>query len=468
VVTVLTIAGVDSGGGAGVAADLKTFAAAGVWGTCAVTAVTAQDTTAVHAVHPIPATVVRAQIDAVLGDIGADAVKTGMLATRANVEAVAAALPPDMLLVVDPVLVSTTGAALLDQRAVDALRRRLVARATVVTPNLDEAAVLTGLPPITDREGMAAAARALVAMGAAAALVTGGHAPSGDVVADCLAVSGEADVRWLEGRRIDSANTHGTGCVLSAAVAAGLARGLGVVDACVEGKRMVERAIAAGVGLGAGAGAVVPVAGGVVAAPAPPTVVPVPATAVSARRLVGIPTIAGFAVAALVGIGMILTDTGSGALGRAVSDAALVGIFGLVALAGAHWLDHRRHVALGAAIVAASGFALVTALFGVHVHGLGEWYARLMGMAVVVIVVLIDVSALVAVRGRHPAIDRVIGVGVGLAVVLGGLALPMIGEVVTLGDAAERLYGVGVVAALVITLVVPVLDRIVNGREKLA
>jgi hydroxymethylpyrimidine kinase/phosphomethylpyrimidine kinase len=210
----------------------------------------------VHAVHAVPAAVVRAQVDAVVGDIGVDVAKTGMLATAGIVDAVAAAVPADVPLVVDPVLVSTSGAALLEPDAVGRLRDALVSRAAVVTPNLAEAAVLTGAGPITDRAGMAEAALALVALGAGAALVTGGHL-AGDP-ADCLALAGEAEVRWLEGRRIDRPTTHGSGCVLSAAIAAELARGMEVADACVAAKRFVEGAIAHGVELGKGTGPVDP------------------------------------------------------------------------------------------------------------------------------------------------------------------------------------------------------------------
>ena len=252
----LTIAGVDSGGGAGIGADLKTFEAHGVWGTSAVTAVTAQDTTGVHGVHVVPAEIVAAQVEAVLGDIGVDAVKTGMLATGAIVDAVATVLPADARLVVDPVLVSTSGTPLLEPDAVGTLRDHLLARATVVTPNLAEAAVLTGAAPIVDRAGMAEAAQALVALGAAVVMVTGGHL-AGDPV-DCIAAAGERDVRWIEGRRIDNAGAHGSGCVLSAAIAAELARGMEPIDACVAAKRFVEGAIAAAVDIGRGGAPVDP------------------------------------------------------------------------------------------------------------------------------------------------------------------------------------------------------------------
>jgi len=254
----LTIAGTDSGGGAGVAADLKVFEARGVWGTCAVTAVTAQNTLGVHAVSVVAIEVVVAQIEAVAGDIGVDAAKTGMLATAEMVEAVAAAVRRLGLapLVVDPVLVSKHGDALLADDAVDAVRRHLLPLAAVVTPNLPEAERLVGFP-VHDRATMAAAAGELVGLGAAAALVKGGHL-GGGTSPDCLVVAGEDAPRWLEADRIPGRHTHGTGCVLSAALCAGLARGADVPGAAAAATAFVRRAIAAGVDLGAGVGPVNP------------------------------------------------------------------------------------------------------------------------------------------------------------------------------------------------------------------
>ncbi|MGH9154692.1 MAG: bifunctional hydroxymethylpyrimidine kinase/phosphomethylpyrimidine kinase [Acidimicrobiales bacterium] len=254
----LTVAGTDSGGGAGVAADLKVFQAHGVWGTCAVTAVTAQNTEGVHAVSVIPADMVVAQIDAVVGDIGVDAAKTGMLATAELVSAVAAALRRAGVaaLVVDPVLVSKHGTSLLADESVTAVRDELLPLAAVVTPNLAEAARLVGFP-VDDRAAMEAAAHELVRLGAGAALVKGGHL-GGDGSPDCLVLAGDPGVLWLEAERIPGRNTHGTGCVLSAALCAGLARGTPVPDAARAATAFIRRAIAGGLGLGAGIGPVDP------------------------------------------------------------------------------------------------------------------------------------------------------------------------------------------------------------------
>lgn len=254
----LTIAGTDSGGGAGIAADLKVFQAHGVWGTCAVTAVTAQNTVGVHAVATIPADVVVAQIEAVVADIGVDAAKTGMLATAELVVAVAAAVRRSGVasLVVDPVLVSKHGDSLLAEDAVDAVRAHLLPLAAVVTPNLPEAARLAGFP-VEDRGAMEAAALELVHLGAGAALVKGGHL-GGSTSPDCLLVAGAARPVWLEGDRIPGRHTHGTGCVLSAALCAGLAGGATAPEAATAAVVFVRRAIAAGVDLGAGVGPVDP------------------------------------------------------------------------------------------------------------------------------------------------------------------------------------------------------------------
>ncbi len=255
----LTIAGTDSGGGAGVAADLKAFEAHDLWGTCAITAVTAQNTLGVHATEAVSPELVRAQIGAVASDLGVAAAKTGMLATAEVAAAVARAVRDFGIapLVVDPVLVSTTGDRLFDEEGLDVLRERVLPLATVLTPNMAEAAALLGGGDVTDRSGMAEAADALAATGPAVVLVTGGHLTGDDASPDCLAVAGEEPV-WLEGHRVESAGTHGSGCVLSAAVCAELARGMEPADACVAAKHFAERAIAAGVHLGAGTGAVEP------------------------------------------------------------------------------------------------------------------------------------------------------------------------------------------------------------------
>ena len=254
----LTIAGSDSGGGAGIVADLKTFQAHGVWGTAAIVAVTAQNTLGVQAFEAVSPELVRAQITSVVSDLGADAAKTGMLASAAMVEAVAATVREFGVgpLVVDPVFVSKHGDTLLADDAVGALRHRLLPLATVVTPNLPEAAALVGFD-VADRPAMEKAARALIDLGPEVVLVKGGHLADDEASPDCLLAAGEEPV-WLDGARIPGRHTHGTGCVLAAAICAELARGMEPADACVAAKRFVERAIAAGVPLGAGVGPVDP------------------------------------------------------------------------------------------------------------------------------------------------------------------------------------------------------------------
>ncbi len=244
----LTIAGSDSSAGAGVQADLKTFAARGVYGTSVVTALTAQSTRGVHRILAVPPRFVRAQLDAVLDDLGADAIKTGMLLDPRTVETVARALAGRGIpLVVDPVIVAKDGATLLTRRAVQALRACLLPLATVVTPNRDEAAALTGRR-VRDRREMEQAARALVALGAAAVVVTGG----GSAREACdLLVSGDR-VRWLRARRLRGSQPHGTGCTFSAAIAAALAQGATVEDAVAGAKAYTRSCIRRARRLGAG------------------------------------------------------------------------------------------------------------------------------------------------------------------------------------------------------------------------
>ncbi|HEX6940800.1 MAG TPA: bifunctional hydroxymethylpyrimidine kinase/phosphomethylpyrimidine kinase [Longimicrobiales bacterium] len=248
----LTIAGSDSGGGAGIQADLKTFHAFGVFGTTAITAITAQNTRGVFGVHAVPADVVRAQIRAVAEDLRPAAIKTGMLATAALVEAVAAAISEEHLenYVLDPVMVATSGARLLDADAEGAVLQHLLPRATIVTPNLDEAAILTG-HAIENESGMKRAAEALVSRGARAALVKGGHLDANEVV-DVLHDGAELHV-WRR-PRIATTSTHGTGCTLSAAIAAGLARGRPLLTAVDDALDFVHRAILEAPRLGAGHG----------------------------------------------------------------------------------------------------------------------------------------------------------------------------------------------------------------------
>lgn len=254
----LTIAGTDSGGGAGVAADLKTFEAHGVWGTCAVVAVTAQNTVGVQAFETVSAELVRAQVASVASDIGVDAAKTGMLASAELVAAVAAAVRDAGItrLVVDPVLVSKHGSSLLADDAVAILRDELLPLAMVVTPNLAEATRLVGYA-VEDRAAMEAAGRALVELGPPVAFVKGGHL-GGDQSPDCMVVAGAPDVVWLEGHRHPTPHTHGTGCVLSAAICAELARGMDPADACVAARHFCARSIGAGLALGSGIGPVNP------------------------------------------------------------------------------------------------------------------------------------------------------------------------------------------------------------------
>lgn len=252
----LSIAGSDSGGGAGIQQDLKTFQALGAWGMTAITAVTVQNTLGVQGWHRIPSDIVSAQIQAVTSDIGVDAAKTGMLPDAEIVDAVTRAVTDARIerLVVDPVMVATSGDALIDDAAVDTLRDALLPRALLVTPNAREAERLSGgqVRTIADQER---AARAIVGMGAAAALVTGGHL-AGDEAVDVLL---DADgVEWLRAPRLDTANTHGTGCMLSAAITAELAKGASLRDAVARGKAFVTKGLENALSLGGGAGPVNP------------------------------------------------------------------------------------------------------------------------------------------------------------------------------------------------------------------
>jgi len=248
----LTIAGSDSGGGAGIQADLKTFHAFGVFGTSAVTAVTVQNTLGVTGVHPVPAETVRAQIAAVAADLPPAACKTGMLATAGLVRAVAAALREHALphFVLDPVMVATSGDRLLDADAERTVADELLPLASLDTPNLDEAAILVGRE-VGDVDGMRRAAASLVEMGARAALLKGGHLRGTEMV-DVLFDGRE----WREWRRprLDTTSTHGTGCTLSAAVAAGLAHGRPLALAVEDALDYVQRAMRAAPGFGAGHG----------------------------------------------------------------------------------------------------------------------------------------------------------------------------------------------------------------------
>ncbi len=247
--TALTIAGSDSGAGAGIQADLKTFAALGVYGTSAITAITAQNTVGVTRVQALQPKLVAAQIDAVVSDIGAQALKTGMLANAAIIAIVAKRIRALSLknLVVDPVMVATSGDLLIEKNAVAALRTALIPLAAVVTPNIPEAEELTGLK-LRAAKDIEAAARRIVAMGAGSVVIKGGHrrGPAVDLFFD------GKQFRALRAPRLRSRNTHGTGCTFSAAIAAYLARGETLERAIALAKRYITGAIRAGFAVGAG------------------------------------------------------------------------------------------------------------------------------------------------------------------------------------------------------------------------
>jgi hydroxymethylpyrimidine/phosphomethylpyrimidine kinase len=252
--TALTIAGSDSGGGAGIQADLKTFAAHGVFGTSAITAITAQNTVGVTAVLALPADLVTAQIEAVATDIGADAVKTGMLANAAIVEAVAAAIESLELprVVVDPVMIAKSGDRLLEEEAVAALRTELLPRALVVTPNVPEAEILAEMT-IADLDPARRAAKRIREMGPQAVVIKGGHLEGPEAV-DLLWDGREMKV--LKAPRLAGTSTHGTGCTFASAIAANLALGAPLVDAVERAKVYLTEAIRRAPGLGRGHGPV--------------------------------------------------------------------------------------------------------------------------------------------------------------------------------------------------------------------
>jgi hydroxymethylpyrimidine/phosphomethylpyrimidine kinase len=248
----VTIAGSDSGGGAGIQADLKTFSALGVYGASVITALTAQNTKGVTAIHDVPADFIAAQIDAVFSDLHPGAVKIGMLGNAAAIAAVAAGLERHHAhdVVLDPVMIATSGDRLLQDDAIDALRK-LTARARVLTPNLPEAAALLDGSVASNEDEMRAQAEKLLALGATAVLIKGGHG-SGPESVDLL-VEGEGCTRFAA-PRIETQNTHGTGCTLSSAIAAGLAKKLVLADAVSDAKAYVSAAIAAADRLKLGAG----------------------------------------------------------------------------------------------------------------------------------------------------------------------------------------------------------------------
>ena len=250
---VLVIAGSDSGGGAGIQADIKAVTALGGFAATALTALTAQNTQGVFGVHPVPVAFIRQQIAVVMEDIGADVIKTGMLGDVATIEAVCAALAdyaPGVPVVLDPVMVAKGGHALLADDAVGVLRRRLLPLARVITPNLPEAEALSGVR-IVNVDDMKVAAQVLLSLGVPAVLLKGGHL-EGDALTDLLATP--EGIEAFTSERIQTRHTHGTGCTTASAVAAGLAQGMSLRDAVVRARAYVRAAILAAPGYGAGHG----------------------------------------------------------------------------------------------------------------------------------------------------------------------------------------------------------------------
>lgn len=252
---VLIVAGSDSGGGAGIQADIKAVSALGGYAMTAITALTAQNTLGVEGVFGVDPAFVRQQMAIVLDDIGADAIKTGMLHSAPVIEAVAAELDQrgrNIPLVVDPVMVAESGASLLEPKAVAALTRDLLVRASLLTPNLPEAEALAGME-IADLEAMRQAAAMLRTLGAEAVLLKGGHLP-GDTIHDVLATADGVEV--FTDQRLPARGSHGTGCTLASAIACGLGQGLGLRDAVVRGRAYLREAIRTAPGLGRGQGPV--------------------------------------------------------------------------------------------------------------------------------------------------------------------------------------------------------------------
>ncbi|MEL0013325.1 MAG: bifunctional hydroxymethylpyrimidine kinase/phosphomethylpyrimidine kinase [Alphaproteobacteria bacterium] len=250
---VLIVAGSDSGGGAGIQADIKAVTALGGFAMTAITALTAQNTLGVHGVFAVGTDFVAQQMRVVLDDLGADAIKTGMLHSVEVIETVARKLTnyaPDVPLVADPVMVAKGGARLLDTGAHDALAALILPRATVLTPNAPEAEALTGIA-VADEVGQQRAGERLLKMGASAVLVKGGHVPGGEVVD--LLVTPDGTVRFADAR-IDSTHTHGTGCTLASSIAAGIAQGMALADAVARSRRYVRAAILSAPGYGHGHG----------------------------------------------------------------------------------------------------------------------------------------------------------------------------------------------------------------------
>jgi len=247
---VLVVAGSDCSGGAGIQADIKTATALGAYAMTAITAVTVQDTTGVHSFHPVPPNIIAGQIDVVLSDMGADAIKTGMLVSAEAVEALSRALKPhaSIPLVVDTVMIAKGGAALLDEAGILAMRKLLFPIAALVTPNAPEAARLTGLAVETP-EDLVRAGQHLIGAGVRAVLIKGGHL-AGDAVTDVLV--DQSGTHMFRTRRIDGLSAHGTGCTLAMAIATGLAQGLSLISSIERARDYVQNAIRAGFKLGSG------------------------------------------------------------------------------------------------------------------------------------------------------------------------------------------------------------------------
>ena len=244
--TVLTIAGSDSGGGAGIQADIKTISALGCYAASAITAITVQNTLGVQAVHPVPLDILRGQIDAVLSDIGADAIKIGMLHSSEVVNLVAEMIEKYQIrnIVLDPVMVSTSGHRLIEEDAVEVIKTRLMPLARVITPNVPEAEILAGCK-ITGEDEFEAIARRLSDNGNVSVLMKAGHL-SGDSLVDYFYNAEDDSMTKLQSKRVQTRNTHGTGCTLSSAFAASLATGDNLTDAAILAKRYIEQAIISG------------------------------------------------------------------------------------------------------------------------------------------------------------------------------------------------------------------------------
>ncbi len=255
---ILTIAGSDSGGGAGIEADIKTISALGGYACTAITAVTAQNTTGVYGIHFLPGAFVGLAIETVLSDIGADAIKIGMLGNADIVRSVTAALPGNIPVVLDPVMVATSGACLLEPDAIALLRAELIPRAVLITPNLPETLALTGILP-SEAADFELAGGVFLGMGAKAVLIKGGHGDA-EIITDVLIHAGGMET--FTHPRIAGSNTHGTGCTLASAIATGIAQGMTLPDAVRRACRHLQNAIAQAPGFGQGHGPVWHGAGG--------------------------------------------------------------------------------------------------------------------------------------------------------------------------------------------------------------